>query len=235
MSAWEGLNPPYATIVAGDLPDDCVWCGTELGDDVTVDGDGDPMHRRCHVASFSDLNPPYATIVVDPPWEYRTTGKGSSRRGVNPGKSAIGYLNPSLAYGSLTLDEIKALPVGDLAANTRLFLWTTNRYLRHAWDVAEAWGFTPQDRTLVWCKAPRCTTPVTTEFVLIAKKGRPEPMPWSGTTWYQWPHQRAHSVKPAAFTDLVESWCPGPYVELFARQPRLGWDHWGHGYESGAA
>lgn len=54
------------------------------------------------------------------------------------------------------------------------------------------------------------------------------------STWWQWP-VGPHSAKPQAFLDLVEKVSPGPYVELFARQPRLGWDHWGHGYESGAA
>ena len=110
-------------------------------------------------------------------------------------------------------------------------LWTTNRYLRHAWAIIEAWGFTPQDRVLVWCKPPRCTTPVTTEFVLIGRRGNPPRMPWHGTTWFDWPLEPVHSQKPAAFGDLVESWCPGPYVELFCRRPRLGWDSWGHGYE----
>ena len=42
---------------------------------------------------------------------------------------------------------------------------------------------------------------------------------------------KTHTTKPAGLADLVESHYPGPYVELFARQPRLGWDHWGHGYE----
>lgn len=50
------------------------------------------------------------------------------------------------------------------------------------------------------------------------------------TSWWQW-SRGAHSVKPAAFLDLVEKVAPGPYVELFARQPRLGWDSWGYGYE----
>jgi N6-adenosine-specific RNA methylase IME4 len=54
------------------------------------------------------------------------------------------------------------------------------------------------------------------------------------STWFNWP-TTAHSVKPAAFLDVVETVSPGPYVELFARQPRLGWDAWGHGYEIGAA
>lgn len=132
----------------------------------------------------------------------------------------------------MTLDEIKALPIGDLTVDGRCFLWTTNRYLRHAWTVLEAWGFEPQDRVLVWCKPPMGTLNVTTEFVLIGRKGRPPRMPWHGTTWFQWarPHH-AHSQKPAAFLDLVELWCPGPYAELFSRSPRLGWDSWGYGYE----
>ena len=177
--------------------------------------------------TWEGLNPPYSTIVADPPWHYDE---------VNPPKSREGYVGrPGLAYSSMSIDEIKALPVGGLAADTRLFLWTTNRYLRHAWDVAEAWGFTPQDRVLVWCKTPRCTMNVTTEFVLVAKKGKPPRMPWTGTTWYQWPLQSEHSRKPDAFGDLVEQWCPGPYVELFCRRPRFGWDAWGHGYEGQAA
>ncbi len=49
--------------------------------------------------------------------------------------------------------------------------------------------------------------------------------------WWTWSRGR-HSEKPAGFLDIVEQVSPGPYVELFARQPRLGWDAWGHGYEN---
>jgi N6-adenosine-specific RNA methylase IME4 len=178
------------------------------------------------MTTWEGLSPPYATIVADPPWPYAK---------VNPDKDRDGYRGGGLAYSSLDLDGIRSLPVGDLGDDARLYLWVTNRYLRHAWSVAEAWGFTPQDRVLVWCKTPRCTTPVTTEFVLMAKRGNPAPVPWHGTTWFQWPLQSVHSQKPGAFLDLVESWSPGPYVELFARAPRLGWDSWGKGYEIGAS
>ena len=174
--------------------------------------------------TFAELSPPYATIVADPPWHYGT-----------PQLPIPGAAAPrGLPYGSMSLSEIKALPVGGLATDGRVFLWTTNRHLRHAWDVLEAWGYEPGGRVLVWGKKPRATTTVTTEFVLIGKKGNPPRLPWHGTTWFQWPHQRGHSTKPAAFGDLVESWCPGPYVELFSRAPRLGWDSWGNGYEIGA-
>ncbi len=170
---------------------------------------------------FEGLNPPYATIVADPPWHYEQPYP-QDRRAREVGE---------LPYSSLSLDAIRAFPVADLAADSRLFMWTTNRHLRHAWSVVEAWGFIPQDRVLVWCKPPRATKRVTTEFVLLGKRGHPPPMPWYGTTWFDWTVPSGHSHKPPAMFDLVESWCPGPYVELFARQPRLGWDSWGYGYE----
>lgn len=171
--------------------------------------------------TFDGLTPPYSTIVVDPPWHYGTPQLPIP--GARPPKG--------LPYSSMTLDEIRALPVGDLTVDGRVFLWTTNRHLRHAWSVLESWGFEAGGRVLVWCKTPRATTTVTTEFVLMGRKGRPPALPWHGTTWFDWPLQPGHSRKPAAFGDLVERWCPGPYVELFARAPRLGWDSWGYGYE----
>jgi N6-adenosine-specific RNA methylase IME4 len=54
------------------------------------------------------------------------------------------------------------------------------------------------------------------------------------SSWWCW-SRGPHSVKPAGFLDIVEQVSPGPYVELFARQPRLGWDSWGYGYETGRA
>ena len=173
---------------------------------------------------FRGLDPPYATIVVDPPWHYEQPYPQAPQNAPTAGK---------LPYSGMSLDEIKALPVSELATDARLFLWTTNRHLRHAWDVMEAWSFEPQSRLLVWCKPPRATKRVTTEFVLIGKRGSPAPMPWCGTTWFDWKVPPGHSVKPGGFMDLVEEWCQPPYVELFARQPRLGWDAWGWGFESG--
>lgn len=186
--------------------------------------------------TWEGLNPPYATIVADPPWHYdfATPPNPSDHHHAAGRLGCKPTMAKALPYSSMSLDEIKALPVSALTDNGRCFMWVTNRYLRHGWDVIEAWGFQPQGRTLVWCKPPMGTLNVTTEFVLIGKKGNPPRLPWHSTTWFDWarPHGRSHSRKPDAFADLVESWCPGPYVELFARAPRLGWDSWGLGYES---
>jgi N6-adenosine-specific RNA methylase IME4 len=46
------------------------------------------------------------------------------------------------------------------------------------------------------------------------------------TRWWEWPRGE-HSAKPEAFLDIVEQVSPGPYLELFARRARFGWDYWG--------
>ena len=60
-----------------------------------------------------------------------------------------------------------------------------------------------------------------------AKKGKPLAIARADSTWFTWPRGR-HSAKPDAFLDLVEQVSPGPYLELFARRNRLGWDTWGN-------
>ena len=202
---------------------------------------------------WEGLNPPYATIVADPPWDHSDGtgvrfGRGDHRyRNWSPGEDAS---DTTMPYSVMSLDQIAAMPVGDLAAtDAHLYLWTTNRYLRASYDVAESWGFSVSS-TLVWCKPARGfsmggTFGSNVEFIQFCRCGsltanRSEP-----TRWFPWPRtpgpsvrrgrkrNSLHSAKPAAFLDLVEQVSPGPYVELFARQPRLGWDSWGHGYELG--
>lgn len=177
---------------------------------------------------WDGLTPPYRTVVADPPWRYD--------EGWPPGPwSADKSRRRPLDYSSMPLAEVASLPVAELAApDAHLYLWTTNRYLRDAYAVAEAWGFA-YSATLVWCKPlmgwqPGGAFGNSAEFVLFARRGRPAVCERQNTTWFQWPRGH-HSEKPAAFFDLVERVSAGPYVELFARAPRLGWDHWGHGYE----
>ena len=106
-----------------------------------------------------------------------------------------------------------------------------------------AWeGLSPPYSTIVadppsWCKPPSGGGPGgafanTTEFVLFCRRGHLAHQARVDSTWWEWP-RIGHSVKPPAFMDLVEQVSPGPYVELFARAPRLGWDSWGLGYERG--
>jgi N6-adenosine-specific RNA methylase IME4 len=133
----------------------------------------------------------------------------------------------------MTVEAIAELPVHRWIhpEGAFVFLWTTNRYLPDAFDVLSAWQFRYR-QLLVWTKgdaspfagsvAPNCA-----EYLLVGRKGGARRI---GT----WPssviaaNRGEHSRKPDVFGDLIESVSPGPYLELFARRQRLGWDTWGN-------
>lgn len=165
----------------------------------------------------------FRTIVADPPWDH-SDGTGATL--------VDGKWTPAggVPYRTMSLEDICALPVSGWAErDAHLYLWTTNRYLREAYYVAEAWGFAPV-KPLVWCKEPMgfMGRPFTSsaEFVVFARRGVLPATASAGRQWWVWP-RTAHSAKPEAFLDLVESVSPGPYLEMFARRGRLGWSYWG--------
>jgi len=172
----------------------------------------------------------YATLVVDPPWEYQRTGVTFAD--ATSGK----FTGSTVPYSTMTLGQIADLPVRDLAArDSHLYLWTTQKYLRDSYWIAEAWGFKPSN-VLVWCKAPRGWTVggtymSTTEFVLFCRRGSLKAKQRVDRQWFEWPRGK-HSAKPEAFQDIVESTSPGPYLEMFARRPREGWHVWGNEVDS---
>ena len=182
--------------------------------------------------AWEGLNPPYATIVADPPWEYEE----GFPQGTMPGG---GRGTVALPYSSASLDALAALPVADLAAPTGawLFLWTTNKYLPASFGLIREWGFR-YTQAITWRKtgAPhpfvRSVAPQHSEHLIVSRRGRAQRLLAFPSSVIDAPAQRIHSLKPGVFADLIEQACPGPYVELFARQPRLGWDAWGWGVES---
>lgn len=196
----------------------------------------------------------YRTIVADPPWPMPDTGR--TTRGTTDSKGTYvakgGRLVDGtwwgrhrggavrLPYATMTLEEIAVLPVADIAEmDAHLYVWTTNRFLEHTYGIVRAWGFRPA-QMLVWAKPPMgvgfggaFTT--TTEFILFARRGTLAHSQRQDSSWWGWsrPYENghiAHSAKPDAFFDLVEQVSPGPYLEMFSRRSRLGWDS--HGDES---
>jgi N6-adenosine-specific RNA methylase IME4 len=168
----------------------------------------------------------YRTIVADPPWPYGKFGSYSWREGRASGKPR------DLPYATMTLEEIADLPVRELAEpDAHLYVWTTQRYLLDTYRLVEGWGFKP-GVLLVWCKSPHGFNPggafgSTVEFILTARRGY---LAYQGKVerqWWNWPRGK-HSAKPEAFLDIVEQVSPSPYLELFARRNRLGWDTWGN-------
>lgn len=169
----------------------------------------------------------YRTIVVDPPWHY----DGFATQSRTPGKWEGVVQTKPLPYASMSLDEIKALPVVDLAApDARLFLWTTNRYLPAAFDVIQTWLFRYR-QTLVWHKRDGnmggSVAPCSAEFLLVATRGQPERLGRMSSSVLTTAAPKQHSTKPEAWLDHIEQVSPGPYLELFARRARFGWDYWG--------
>ena len=177
----------------------------------------------------------YKTIVADPPWQYGKWGSGSSKSRYSGENFNTGI---SMPYQTMTVAEIADIPVCEMAdEDCDLYLWTTQKYLPHAFDVMKAWGFR-YCQTLTWCKAPMglgqgglfCPT---TEFILIGRKGHmPKGKRRIDTTWWNWPRAwKTHSRKPEAAQDIIEMVSDGPRVELFARRERPGWDVWGNEVE----
>ena len=208
------------------------------------------------MSTFDGLVPPYSTIVADPPWGYE--------------ERTVPWRSTSeQTYALMSLDDIKSMPVGELAApDAHLYLWAVLPMMAEAFDVVEAWGFTP-DTMLTWCKPGAGLGGGyrgNTEHLIVARRGfsyinptcaicggrargakkcacvqpqwRHKGMPvadaprraFSATakgTWYEAP-RGIHSAKPALFMDLIETMLPGPYLELFARSRRSGWDAWGN-------
>jgi N6-adenosine-specific RNA methylase IME4 len=193
---------------------------------------------------FAELSPPYSTIVADPPWPYADAGSKSTtlpRTVKRNGTAATGVAD--LAYSVMPIAQLCAMPVASIAAkNAHLYLWTTNSFMEEAHRIARAWGFEPKT-ILTWVKTHQddpCRVSMktgyyfrgATEHVVFAVRGSlPLQMDEGVPTAFLWPRIGAHSVKPDAFGDLVERCSPGPYLELFCRRPRLGWDSWGYGYE----
>jgi N6-adenosine-specific RNA methylase IME4 len=184
----------------------------------------------------------YRTIVADPPWAYDegfATVPDRPRpdaRANGADRTIASVVIRALPYQSMTLGEISAVPLRELAdRDANLFLWTTNRYLPDAFVTLTEWGFVYR-QTVVWAKPPgsrppfRATVaPNCAEFLLVARRGKGAPL---GRAWetnvVTVPRPPGHSQKPEAFLDLVEQVSPGPYLELFARRQRLGWDTWGN-------
>jgi len=176
----------------------------------------------------------YSTIVVDPPWKYGKWGKASDSETARK-KFPNGQWEKQFGkgYDHLTVEEIKQLNIKRLAGvSCELYLWTTGKYLPDAFDVIKAWGF-KYCQTLIWCKVPRGTGQggmycPTTEFILLARKGKMPKKKRVDSTWWQIKRTMRHSKKPEFFQDMIEKQTNGPRIELFARRKRPGWDVWGN-------
>jgi N6-adenosine-specific RNA methylase IME4 len=159
----------------------------------------------------------FSTIYADPPWKYDNQGTWAATNN---------------HYPTMTVEQIAAEPVADLAAdNCHLHLWTTNGFLPAAFPIIEAWGFTYKSM-FVWVKPTlgignywRCSH----EILLFACKGHLPFRDQGQRSWIELDRQ-GHSQKPEEIRTLVEKVSTGPYLELFGRavQENPAWTVFGY-------
>jgi len=190
-------------------------------------------------APFTELRRDYyAAIAADPASHFSSY-------------TAIQSQNPSSRrdnerhYRTMPLAELMALPVRDLAApNCHLFMWTSGPFLPQALQLMVAWGCKYSTRAFTWLKTKRgwdghsplaesdfpvglgLTVRHQTEFVLLGWRGNCRRNAKDVRELILAP-RREHSRKPDEFFRRVERYCAGPYLEMFARERRPGWDAFG--------
>lgn len=173
----------------------------------------------------------YGIIYADPPWHYRVYSKKGA------GRSAESH------YPTMTIEEIQALPVSELAdKDCALFMWITFPLLKESLSVLSAWGFKFKTIAFVWIKQNRKSdsqfwgmgyrTRANAEFCVLATKGKPKRMA-KNVHQVIISHIEEHSKKPdEARRRIVRLMGDLPRIELFARQKSAGWDVWGNEVES---
>ncbi len=161
----------------------------------------------------------FSLIYLDPPWRYEFS-KSDSREIENQ-------------YPTLTLDEIKSLPVPDLAADDCvMFMWATSPKLEEALEVINSYGF-DYKTCAVWDKQSigmGYYFRQQHELLLVATKGKPlTPDPSVRVGSLISGKREKHSAKPRVVYYLLEQMFPDhKKVELFARDKRSGWERWGY-------
>lgn len=171
----------------------------------------------------------FRTVLADPPWRFQN----------RTGKMAPEHRRLS-RYGTMPLDEIMELPVAQVVQDrAHLYLWVPNALILEGLEVMRRWGFTYKTH-IVWYKTRKDGGPDgrgvgfyfrnVTEMLLFGVRGKNNRTLGPGRTQTNIiaTRKREHSRKPDEQYSLIERCSPGPYLEMFARYPRRGWDQWGN-------
>ena len=183
----------------------------------TLSPKGRGRRLRCRSSAYvGDRR--FSTILVDPPWQFTNkTGK------VAPEHKRLSR------YGTMTLDAIEALPVGEIAATpAHLYLWCPNAMLPEGLAVMQAWGFTYKSN-IVWHKVRKDGGSDgrgvgfyfrnVTELILFGVRGKNARTLAPGRRQVNLlaTRKREHSRKPDEQYDIIEACSPGPYLNFRAR------------------
>ena len=206
------------------------WTRQELRDEVRrykLEKLRRPGERKYQTQTVEDLyqlieqGKRFSTIYADPPWPYGNQGTRAATR------------KHYKAHNELSVEDICALPVSQFSEdNAHCHLWTTNGFLREAFDVMAAWGFTYKS-IFVWVKPDFGIGNywrVGAEYMLFGMKGK---APFGDNSEQNWVYEKAgeHSAKPAKVRRIIEKVSPGPYLEMFGRREVENWTVWGNEVE----
>lgn len=157
----------------------------------------------------------FACIYADPPWKY---GNQSTRAATDN------------HYETMTVEQICALPIGELAADkSHLHLWTTNAFLFECPRIFAAWGFEFKS-SFVWVKPQMGIGNYwrnSHEILLLAVRGGMVAQDKGQMSWLEC-GRGGHSSKPEEIRGRIEKLSPGPRLELFGRRKVEGWTVFGN-------
>lgn len=177
----------------------------------------------------------FGVILCDPPWSWVSfSGTGSAP-----------HRTEDAPYPVMTLDEMKRLPVGDLAKKDAvLIMWVIGSHIEQAIELGKAWGFAFKSDCFTWVKIGKhdpAVRPITmgkwtrkqVEQALIFTRGKPKRVGKGVRSLIEadeviYEPRREHSRKPDCQYERIEALAEGPFIELFARHHRDGWSSWGN-------
>ena len=168
----------------------------------------------------------YGVILADPPWSWKSWSKKGE------GRSASNH------YDLMESSDLRSIPVADCAADDCvLFLWSLSSMLGDALQLLDAWDFAYKTVGFVWVKQNKQSSSLfmglgyhtrqNAELCLLGTRGKPKRMS-GGVHQIIMSPRREHSRKPDEIYTCIEQLYPGPYLEMFSRTSRPGWDAWGN-------
>lgn len=182
---------------------------------------------------------PYRVVCADPPWPFDDKLPGLGRGAA----TQYDLLDDAIAARDFVGGDL----IDQVADDAYLFLWRVSAgggiddltLAERAYAVARAWGFAPKTE-IVWRKQTKNGARHfgmgwhirnEHETCILATRGKPKPLVRNIRSVFDAvapssANGRAiHSAKPGPFyKDIVERISKGPYLELFARETRPGWD-----------
>jgi N6-adenosine-specific RNA methylase IME4 len=178
--------------------------------------------RKREITDKGPLSPPtgkYRIIYADPPWRYND-------------QLVEGYGPAENHYATMSIEELCALPVGDLAEDDAvLFLWVTSPFLEDAFRIIKAWDF-KYKTSFIWDKVKHNYghyNSVRHELLLVCTRGSCVPDVPTLYDSVQTIERQKHSKKPEEFRKIIDTlYTHGQRIELFARERVEKWEAWGN-------